>query len=287
MVVNKVLLFLDFFLHFHCIFLDYGSSGNKDVKTGTIQTGLRSQFEDAVNTLSKSQSTYLFSCTSSSNRRVKLKKNEKNKRVNFEKCLINQGKAFDLQTSQFQAQEDGLYQFSATFLMKTDFGGQVQVGLKLNDQVVNQALLQSAKGMKIGTTNSLSNNLKLSKGDTVQLELMAADGSGGLINSDWLVLKFWGYKRDSKSKSISKGQAMESMELQDFKEPGFYKISFNGLLEACSQESGGVSYSLEKDSSQGRLSTVTSVSVGSMLSRELVAAQTSLNILLPFSTQVS
>lgn len=138
----------------------------------------------------------MFSCTSMSNKRIKLKKNESSKIVNFEECLINQGKAFDPQSGVFQAQEDGIYEFSATFLMKTDFAGQIQVGLKHNQIIVNQAVLQSPQGLKIGMTNSMTNNLKVVKGDTVFLELMSADGSGGLINSDWLVLKFSAYKKE-------------------------------------------------------------------------------------------
>ena len=73
-----------------------------------------------------------------------------------------------------------MYDFSATFLMKTDYDGFVKVSLKRNEVTISKSTLNvegNAKG-KIGTTSSLSAVLSLLKGDKVFLEL-EAEGEGG------------------------------------------------------------------------------------------------------------
>ena len=73
-----------------------------------------------------------------------------------------------------------MYDFSATFLMKTDYDGFVKVSLKRNEVTISKTVLNTegnGKG-KIGTTSSLSAVLSLLKGDKVFLEL-EAEGDGG------------------------------------------------------------------------------------------------------------
>jgi hypothetical protein len=50
--------------------------------------------------------------------------------VEYEKCTINIGRAFDISMHQFVAQEPGFYDFSATALLKTDKDGFVILRLK-------------------------------------------------------------------------------------------------------------------------------------------------------------
>ena len=46
--------------------------------------------------------------------------------VTYEKCLLNHGNAFSEGNGEFIAKEKGVYDFSATFLMKTDYEGFVK-----------------------------------------------------------------------------------------------------------------------------------------------------------------
>ena len=74
----------------------------------------------------------LFSCTSGSNKKIKTEGNEV-KIVTYEDCRFNQGKAFLQNTGEFVAKNEGVYDFSATFLMKTDYDGAVNVQLMRGD----------------------------------------------------------------------------------------------------------------------------------------------------------
>ena len=46
--------------------------------------------------------------------------------VTYEKCLFNHGSAFSEGSGEFIAKEKGVYDFSVTFLMKTDYEGSVK-----------------------------------------------------------------------------------------------------------------------------------------------------------------
>ena len=50
--------------------------------------------------------------------------------VTYEECPINKGNGFNFVTGEFIAKENGTYDFSTTFLMKTDENGSVIVKLK-------------------------------------------------------------------------------------------------------------------------------------------------------------
>ena len=50
--------------------------------------------------------------------------------VIYEECPINKGNGFNFVTGEFIAKENGTYDFSTTFLMKTDENGSVIVKLK-------------------------------------------------------------------------------------------------------------------------------------------------------------
>ena len=50
--------------------------------------------------------------------------------VNYETCFINKGEAMNVYRGIFVAKEAGVYDFAATFLMKSDYNDQVTVSLK-------------------------------------------------------------------------------------------------------------------------------------------------------------
>ena len=101
--------------------------------------------------------------------------------------------------------------------------------------------------IKIGATASLASILSLLPDDKVYLEL-EAEGQGGLINSDWFVLKFSGYQRDAEISVTScqvneKSQFVncindnraESISVNEgivkLKEPGFYTVTFTADVD--------------------------------------------------------
>ena len=74
--------------------------------------------------------------------------------------LIGAGMGFNQNTGEFIAKENGIYDISATFLMKS--GTNSSLIVKLMHQSINispiaitQTLLTAGKNMKIGTSNSL------------------------------------------------------------------------------------------------------------------------------------
>ena len=73
--------------------------------------------------------------------------------------------------------------------------------------------MQADEEIKIGTSNSLYVTTYLLKGDSVYLEL-EAQGSGGLINSDWYLLKFNGYKRINNTPYLHCDLELKNDELQ-------------------------------------------------------------------------
>ena len=73
--------------------------------------------------------------------------------------------------------------------------------------------MQADEEIKIGTSNSLYLTTYLLRGDSVYLEL-EAQGSGGLINSDWYLLKFSGYKRINDSPYLHCDLELKNNELQ-------------------------------------------------------------------------
>ena len=106
---------------------EYGSSGNKDIEDNDILTGTRQTFDsDSVNDIIFGDISYMFSCTSSSSRRFKPSIANKPETVTYEKCLFNHGSAFSEGSGEFIAKEKGVYDFSVTFLMKTDYEGSVK-----------------------------------------------------------------------------------------------------------------------------------------------------------------
>ena len=68
---------------------------------------------------------------------------------------------FNQNTGEFMAKENGLYDFSATFLMKSEPNSSLIVKLihhQSNNsptKIISQTMLTAAKNMKIGTSNSL------------------------------------------------------------------------------------------------------------------------------------
>ena len=58
------------------------------------------------------------------------------------------GKSFNGKTGEFVAKQKGMYQFSATFLMKTDYGGKVKVTLKRNDVSIGLETVRERLVMK-------------------------------------------------------------------------------------------------------------------------------------------
>ena len=106
---------------------EYGSSGNKDIEDNDILTGTRQTFDyDSVSDIIFGDISYMFSCTSSSSRRFKPSIANKPETVTYEKCLFNHGSAFSEGSGEFIAKENGVYDFSVTFLMKTDYEGSVK-----------------------------------------------------------------------------------------------------------------------------------------------------------------
>ena len=106
---------------------EYGSSGNKDIEDNDILTGTRQTFDsDSVNDIIFGDISYMFSCTSSSSKRFKPSIANKPETVTYEKCLFNHGSAFSEGSGEFIAKEKGVYDFSVTFLMKTDYEGSVK-----------------------------------------------------------------------------------------------------------------------------------------------------------------
>ena len=84
-------------------------------------------------------------------------------------------------SGEFIAKEKGVYDFSVTFLMKTDYEGSVKVSLKRNDVTISKTELSfdgNGNG-KVGTTSTLSAVLLLLENDKVFLEL-EAEGQGGM-----------------------------------------------------------------------------------------------------------
>ena len=107
---------------------EYGSSGNKDIEENDILTGTRQTFDydSSVSDTIFGDISYMFSCTSSSSRRFKPSIANKPETVTYEKCLFNHGSAFSEGNGEFIAKEKGMYDFSVTFLMKTDYEGSVK-----------------------------------------------------------------------------------------------------------------------------------------------------------------
>ena len=106
---------------------EYGSSGNKDIEDNDILTGTGQTFDsDSVNDTIFGDISYMFSCTSSSSKRFKPSIANKPETVTYEKCLFNHGSAFSEGSGEFIAKEKGVYDFSVTFLMKTDYEGSVK-----------------------------------------------------------------------------------------------------------------------------------------------------------------
>ena len=107
---------------------EYGSSGNKDIEENDILTGTRQTFDydSSVSDTIFGNISYMFSCTSSSSRRFKPSIANKPETVTYEKCLFNHGSAFSEGNGEFIAKEKGMYDFSVTFLMKTDYEGSVK-----------------------------------------------------------------------------------------------------------------------------------------------------------------
>ena len=67
---------------------------------------------------------------------------------------------FNQNTGEFMAKENGLYDFSATFLMKSEPNSSLIVKLihQSNispNKIISQTMLTAGKNMKIGTSNSL------------------------------------------------------------------------------------------------------------------------------------
>ena len=66
---------------------------------------------------------------------------------------------FDQNTGEFMAKENGLYDFSATFLMKSGTNSSLIVKLihqsNISPITITQTTLRAGKNMKIGTSNSL------------------------------------------------------------------------------------------------------------------------------------
>ena len=210
-------------------FTEYGSEANQDVGQ-KFDIGLRQNF-DSNQEEDEQDNIVLFSCTSGSNKKIKTEGNEV-KIVTYEDCRFNQGKAFLQNTGEFVAKNEGVYDFSATFLMKTDYDGAVNVQLMRGDVsitgqvsseslldnlatfqvVIAQTRLDAAGDAKVGTTTSLSSVLRLMPEDNVYLRLQA-EGQGGIVNSDWFVLKFSGYKRPEETKMLTCSLHNEANEI--------------------------------------------------------------------------
>ena len=73
--------------------------------------------------------------------------------------LIGAGMGFNQNTGEFIAKENGLYDISATFLMKSGANSSLIVKLMHQSNIspitITQTLLTAGKNMKIGTSNSL------------------------------------------------------------------------------------------------------------------------------------
>ena len=78
--------------------------------------------------------------------------------------------------------------------------------------VIAQTRLDAAGDAKVGTTTSLSSVLRLMPEDNVYLRLQA-EGQGGIVNSDWFILKFSGYKRPEETKMLTCSLRNEANEI--------------------------------------------------------------------------
>ena len=130
MGVKPIFCFL-FFQFFNFIFSEYGSEANQDVGQA-FNIGLRQNFEFPQNQENQEDKIILFSCTSGSNKKIRTIGNQA-KIVTYEDCRFNQGVGILQNTGEFVAKSEGIYDFSATFLMKTDYDGAVNVQLMRGD----------------------------------------------------------------------------------------------------------------------------------------------------------
>ena len=113
------------------VFAEYGSEANQDV--GQIfNIGLRQNFDASSQNQDQDDNIILFSCTSGSNKKIRSFGNQA-KIVTYEDCRFNQGQGILQNTGEFVAKSEGIYDFSATFLMKTDYDGAVNVQLMRED----------------------------------------------------------------------------------------------------------------------------------------------------------
>ena len=112
-------------------FSEYGSEANQDVGQA-FNIGLRQNFEFPQNQENQEDKIILFSCTSGSNKKIRTIGNQA-KIVTYEDCRFNQGVGILQNTGEFVAKSEGIYDFSATFLMKTDYDGAVNVQLMRGD----------------------------------------------------------------------------------------------------------------------------------------------------------
>lgn len=122
---------LKYFFFSFLVFAEYGSEANQDV--GQIfNIGLRQNFDASSQNQDQDDNIILFSCTSGSNKKIRSFGNQA-KIVTYEDCRFNQGQGILQNTGEFVAKREGIYDFSATFLMKTDYDGAVNVQLMRGD----------------------------------------------------------------------------------------------------------------------------------------------------------
>ena len=111
--------------------------------------------------------------------------------------------------------------------------------------VIAKTRLDAAGDAKVGTTTSISSVLRLMPEDNVYLKL-EAEGQGGIINSDWFVLKFSGYKRPEDTKILTCSLRNEDNQIQIRNCIGnLQKVQNNKLISI--QEDGNYKVSVSEE----------------------------------------
>ena len=101
--------------------------------------------------------------------------------------------------------------------------------------VIAKTRLDAAGDAKVGTTTSLSSVLRLMPEDNVYLKL-EAEGRGGIINSDWFVLKFSGYRRPQETKILTCSLRNEANQIHIRNRIGNLQKVFSNKLISLQQD---------------------------------------------------